>query len=229
MVFYAYISETRDDNTWRIVMAFADSSTADEWWRAISGSNNSLLADIRRVTPEMYIHNAAVFNVYNFFIDTRITDISQKFKGRLILTLQNDRGGRGINIFPKQRVTDLVSGNWFYIRSSVDPEMYWHYETKGGYPRISVSRTGRSLFCVTATNVPSRTVMIGSDTVKLSMWSAGNVVIDSEGLLTNGVQAQWSFTFGDLAAGRFVPTDSGLLFDNIDNDGPKRPGWELVN
>ncbi|EEB91463.1 hypothetical protein MPER_10170 [Moniliophthora perniciosa FA553] len=111
-VFYAYITETRDDNTWRIVMAFADSATADEWWRAISGTNNSLLADIRRLNPQMYIHNAAVFNIINFFIDSRLTEISKNFRGRLILTLQNDRGGRGIDIIPNQNVTDLVSGNW---------------------------------------------------------------------------------------------------------------------
>ncbi|KAF5331797.1 hypothetical protein D9758_008314 [Tetrapyrgos nigripes] len=229
MVFYAYISETRDDNVWRIVLAFTDSSTADEWWRAIADSENSLLADVRRVTPEMYIHNTAVFNMNRFFVETRITNISQNFKGRLILTLQSDRGGRGIDIFPKQGVTDLISGNWFYIRSTVDPEMYWDYKTKEGYPHVTVSRTGRSLFCVTATNTPTRTVMIRSDTVQLSTWGVGKVVINSEGLLLTTGTAQWSFTFGNLASGRFVDTDAGLVFSNIDNDGPKRPGWELVN
>ncbi|KAF9265170.1 hypothetical protein L218DRAFT_943047 [Marasmius fiardii PR-910] len=219
MVFYAYISETRDDNTWRIVLTFTDSVTADE----------CLLADVRRVTPEFYIHNTAVFNMLNFFIDTRITSISQNFQGRLILTLQNDRGGRGIDIFPKQRVTDLISGNWFYIRSTSDPQMYWHYDTSGGYSHISASRTERSLFRVTATNIPTGKVIIRSDTVQLTVWSVGNVVINSDGPLTTNRAAQWSFTFGDLAAGRFVPTDAGVMFTNVDSDGQKRPGWELVN
>ncbi|KAF9263879.1 hypothetical protein L218DRAFT_958715, partial [Marasmius fiardii PR-910] len=229
MVFYAYISETRDDNTWRMLLTFTDSATADEWWRAIADTKNSLVADVRRITPEFYIHNAAVYNMFNFFVDPRITDISQNFKGRLIITLQNDRGGRGIDILPKQRVTDLISGNWYYIRSSVDREIYWYYEvTKDGHPRISVSRTGRSLFCVTTTNVPTGKVIIRSDMVRLSTWSVGNITIDTEGLLSISKSGQWSFKFGDLASGRFVPTDLGVVFDNIDNDGPKRPGWELV-
>ncbi|KAF9254631.1 hypothetical protein L218DRAFT_459758 [Marasmius fiardii PR-910] len=112
MVFYAYISETKGSSVWRIVMAFADPATADEWWRTVSGSNNNLLADIRRITPEMYIHNTAVFNMINFFTDSRITDISQPFEGRLILSLQNDHGGKGITVFPHQKATDLISGNW---------------------------------------------------------------------------------------------------------------------
>ncbi|KAF9263877.1 hypothetical protein L218DRAFT_845809, partial [Marasmius fiardii PR-910] len=157
----------REDISWRLVLIFTDSATADEWWRAISDSNKSLLADIRRVTPEFYIHNAAVFPVYNFFVDTSITDIAENFKGRLIITLENDRGGRGIDILPIQRVTDLISGNWSYIRSTANPELYWHYSTSGGYPHISASRTECSLFRVTTTNVPTGKVIIRSDTVQL--------------------------------------------------------------
>ncbi|KAF9263896.1 hypothetical protein L218DRAFT_296260 [Marasmius fiardii PR-910] len=164
----------------------------------------------------------------NFFIDSRITSISQNFKGRLIITLQNDRGGRGINILPKQRATDLISGNWFYIRSTADPELYWYYNTSGGYSHIDASRTQRSLFCMTATNVPTGTVTIDSDTIQLKTWSSGNVIINPNGSLTTDGAAQWSFTFGDLAAGRFVPTDPGMIFANVDS-GQKRPGWELVN
>ncbi|KAF9263909.1 hypothetical protein L218DRAFT_863952, partial [Marasmius fiardii PR-910] len=218
----------RDDNTWRIVLTFTDSATADQWWRAIAGSNNSLLADVSRVTPEFYIHNTWVFNMMNFFTDSRITSISQNFKGRLIITLQNDRGGRGINILPKQRATDLISGNWFYIRSTADPELYWYYNTSGGYSHISASRAQRSLFCMTATNVPTGTVTIDSDTVQLTTWSSENVVMNPNGLLTTDANNQWSFTFGDLAAGSFVSTDPGVIFANV-NSGQKRPGWELVN
>ncbi|KDQ26370.1 hypothetical protein PLEOSDRAFT_1077368 [Pleurotus ostreatus PC15] len=121
-IFYVYFSQAgiprvSTDVTWRIVGTFSDAATADEWWRAVSraqlpGANANLLADIKRINPQFYNHNAAVFNVLNFFSDARVNTISESFRGRAFLTLQNDRGARGVDIIPDQGVTDLISGDW---------------------------------------------------------------------------------------------------------------------
>ncbi len=95
-----------------MALIFQDFETSNEWWRAVSGGD-TLLKDIRRVAPQLYTHKAnTVFSVTNFFADKRITDIADPFRGRLIITLDNDRGGGGISIIPPQHVTDPVSGNW---------------------------------------------------------------------------------------------------------------------
>ncbi|KAF9263904.1 hypothetical protein L218DRAFT_987289 [Marasmius fiardii PR-910] len=226
MVFYAYISDAIRDDLGRIVMAFANSSTADEWWRAISDSNNRLFADVQRITPEMYTHNVGVFNMLNFFANSGLFNISQQFRGRLILSSQNDYDRRGIDIFPKQTFTNLIGGNWFYIRSISDPEVYWHYENNLGCG-ITISRTNRSLFRLKGQNLPTGKVIIRSDAVQLSMWPDGDVVMWSDGRLWTRGSSLLSFKFGDLASGRFISTGGGLAWDTK-HDGFKRPGWELV-
>jgi hypothetical protein len=95
-----------------LTLIFADRATADEWWRGIS-ENTVVGNDVRRITPQYYTHDAAKFNVYNFFLDARIKALSDPFRGRLFIQLENDRGGRGISIVPNQTIIDYVNGNWY--------------------------------------------------------------------------------------------------------------------
>uniref|UniRef100_A0A0W0G4L6 Uncharacterized protein n=1 Tax=Moniliophthora roreri TaxID=221103 RepID=A0A0W0G4L6_MONRR len=152
--FYAYITaQTRDDNTWRVVMAFADSATA-EWWRAISGANNSPLADIRRINPwQTYIYNAVMFNILNFYPRTFVVAL---FSLCRMIT---------VDIILNQTVTDLVNGNWFYVRSKVDTTMYCHHTG-----RVAVSKSSRTMFRAAVKNILAKTIMIGSDSVTLTIW-----------------------------------------------------------
>ncbi|KAF9500096.1 hypothetical protein BDN71DRAFT_1266244 [Pleurotus eryngii] len=104
------------DVTWRMVVIFRDAATADEWWRAVSGAklagaNANLLADIKRVNPQFYNHNVAVFNILNFFSDARLSEIAQPFRGRAFVMTQNESTARGIDIIPDQGATDLISGD----------------------------------------------------------------------------------------------------------------------
>ncbi|KAL4268387.1 PH domain-containing protein [Pleurotus pulmonarius] len=233
-LFHAYISEINNDTVWRLVLTFSDAAAADEWWRAISsgktaaGAPANLLSDIRRINPQFYNHNVAVFNVYEFFTDWRVTELAKPFRGRMFITLQNDRGGRGHDIIADQKVTDLVSGDWFYVRSKTDPSLYWHYEV--GNSRVVVSNCQRTMFSVVAQNVPAKTVMIRSDTVALSAWPHNRAIrIGSQGNLIGGSTNDWTFDFEDFATGRFVDSDGVVVYENIADNAPKKPGWELVN
>ncbi|KAF7424667.1 hypothetical protein PC9H_009977 [Pleurotus ostreatus] len=233
MPFYAYFSQVSTDVTWRMVMIFCDAATADEWWRAVSGAklagaNANLLADIKRVNPQFYNHNVAVFNILNFFSDARLNEIAQPFRGRAFVMTENESTARGIDIIPDQGATDLISGDWFYVRSKVDPSTYWFYDPSRG--RVVASHTRRTMFRVVTKNVPEKTVMIRSDAVTLWAWGQDKPIqIDSQGNLTGGGNGDWTFEFEDLGTGRFVDTDGGVVYGNIADNAPKKPGWELVN
>ncbi|KAJ6629684.1 hypothetical protein B0H10DRAFT_1776126 [Mycena sp. CBHHK59/15] len=112
-VFYAYVNNIKDDNTVHITIVFASRTVTDKWWCAISTGGNSLLSDnVKRITPQFFTHQASHFNILNFFIDSRLDAITKQFRGYIFLTLENDRGGRGISIIPSQDITDHISGNW---------------------------------------------------------------------------------------------------------------------
>jgi len=94
-------------------MIFASSDTADEWWRAVSTSTITVLVDnIKRITPQFYTHDVDLWNVNAFFTDSRLTSISDLFRGKMFFCLENDRGGRGISIIPTQVLVSSTSGNW---------------------------------------------------------------------------------------------------------------------
>ena len=96
-----------------MVIIFESSDVADEWWRAVSTSTIKALAgNINRVTPQFYTYNVDIWNVYYFFTETTIKSISDVFRGKMILVLENDRVGRGMSIIPPQVVVETTSGNW---------------------------------------------------------------------------------------------------------------------
>ncbi|KAF9052076.1 hypothetical protein BJ165DRAFT_1340354 [Panaeolus papilionaceus] len=113
-VFYAYIHNYTHEDHCRIVMVFANRSVADEWWRAISESN--LATHIRRINAQYYLHHYPDYNLLHFFVDEPFKPISDQFRGRLFMTLFDDRAGgpgnRYLPIIPNQDYTDHCSGNW---------------------------------------------------------------------------------------------------------------------
>lgn len=94
-------NQIRDDNTWRLLIIFASCEVADEWWHAISSGSIPILSEnVRRITPQLYTHDPNKCNLYNFFTNGQFKSISDRFRGRMFLTLENDRGGRGLSIIP---------------------------------------------------------------------------------------------------------------------------------
>ncbi|KAH6909982.1 hypothetical protein BKA70DRAFT_1472509 [Coprinopsis sp. MPI-PUGE-AT-0042] len=169
--FHAYIHYPTDDNVWRMTMIFANRATADEWWRAVSESTE-VTNDIRRITPQYYTHDAAKFNVFNFFVDGRIKTMSDPFRGRLFLQLENDRGGRGLasSALRPFATTSMGTGG-FYIRSKVEPHIYWYDAASNG--DVVGSYTRRTRFRVTINTSRSGVapkagaIIIGSDLVTI--------------------------------------------------------------
>lgn len=98
-----------------MLMVFSSRSVADEWWRAISESDNA--TSFQRINAQFYTHNPNVRNMYEFFYSPYFKDINGAFRGKLFLTLLADRGGRDLSIIPNQEYTDHISGNWYVIHN----------------------------------------------------------------------------------------------------------------
>jgi hypothetical protein len=219
-----------DDNVWRLTLIFANRATADEWWRAIS-ENTVVGNDVRRITPQFYTHDAFRFNIYNFFLEASIKPLADTFRGRLIIQLENDRGGRGISIIPNQIITDHVNGNWyvciaiyarlnadilpldsrFYIRSRAEPRMYW-FEHNGGIIGSTVKRTRFrvSIHTTTAGVAPKAgAIIINSDLVTIQS-QANQYIGPVSGNLSGLIQTNTlhTFKFGDLLEGKNVNATS---------------------
>lgn len=110
---YDYRYQVAKDHTWRMVIVFASRLVADEWWRAISTSTVDFLKNnLQRVTPQFYTHNTQRWNFYHFFSDYRVRHISNQFRGKMFLVLENDVYGRGISIIPTQTIVDHANGDW---------------------------------------------------------------------------------------------------------------------
>ncbi|KAF9480243.1 hypothetical protein BDN70DRAFT_625204 [Pholiota conissans] len=247
-IFYAYINNI-SDHCWRMVAVFANRAVADEWWRAISTS--SVSSHFQRLSPQFYTHDASKANVYDFFTDSRFSNISDQFRGKLLLTVLEDTYARiSFSVIPVQEVTDHISGNWciyllslsevpksrplrFYIRSKTDPARYWQLSNGG---ELCLSNTAHTRFQVKARNVPDGTVMIGSDMIYLhvGVGKQNLIVSDYHHALTgsSGLQAvsegvPHEFCFSDLENGHFSVegTFDCLVINSSDS---RKESWILA-
>ncbi|KJA21865.1 hypothetical protein HYPSUDRAFT_41500 [Hypholoma sublateritium FD-334 SS-4] len=231
-VFYAYINNIADDNTWRYTLIFASRDVADQWWRAVSTSNVALLqTNIQRITPQFYTHDPRQWNIYLFFTDPRVATVADQFRGKFFMVLENDRVGRGISIIPPQTVVDYTSGNWFTIRSRSNPNHYWFYDESQGF--IVSSSTNRTSFQINAPDVAVGTVMIGTDDITIRAPNQGYVnpgVASATGgnsLQVAGASSQVAFRykFSDLKRGLF--SASGTVITYVHGGAGAGSGWEI--
>jgi hypothetical protein len=116
----------------------------------------------------------------------------------------------------------------FYIRSKSNPNLYWAL-SGDQYQRISTSATSRSLFRVTARNLPEGTVMIRKDQITIAV-SVSNqktlqVATDDNGYLVAMGESR-EFLFSDFEEGNFV-VDGGQHLSFVPS-GRGGHSWELV-
>ncbi|KAJ6554636.1 hypothetical protein B0H19DRAFT_1071996 [Mycena capillaripes] len=190
--------------------------------------------NIQRITPQFYTHNTAQWNFYNFFPDRRVRDISDKFRGKMFIVLENDHNGRGITIIPLQSIVDHASGDWFSIRSKANAKQYWYYDANVGC--ITISELHRTSFRINAVNIHQGAIMVSADHITLIVQEHGFVVPRTAdrlfGSLTLGVTSSeaeaFQFKFEDLDKGCFVLVRDGLqIVICYVAGGGGSLGWEL--
>ncbi|KAF9072269.1 hypothetical protein BDP27DRAFT_1261671 [Rhodocollybia butyracea] len=219
-VFYAYVHNIRNDDDWRVVITFASRAVSDEWWRAISGIGYN----IKRITPQFYTHDPSRANVQNFFIDAPFKSIAEQFRGRMFTTGQKNRGGTGMDMIPPRSICDHISGNWFFIRSKGDQNLYWFHDPSSGH--IRASHTERTHFQITANNMPLGTVMIGADPITVHIDGEHVVYVDDDSAHLVIAKQKYDFNFASLHSRVLVSTGGAMTYTNkVDTSNEL---WELV-
>ncbi|KAF8880286.1 hypothetical protein BD779DRAFT_1675984 [Infundibulicybe gibba] len=169
-LFYAYVKN------FSIPDYFASRDVADSWWRAIVDSvmnGYQKFSTIRRVSSQFYTH-ATTGPVYDTVTDQRC---AINFAGRVMFTLLSDRDQRApFSVAPVIPVTDHISGEGYFIRSAVQPNMFWYWDGSGSI-RASTNRRTRFTIRIADKQKPLGTIMIGSDDVIISVDYSANVGI----------------------------------------------------
>ena len=105
-----------DNDTVRTVITFANRAVADEWWRAISTSNNPLLLNnTQRITPYLYsFRDSYQWYLTNFFTEPQLKSIADDFKGKMFFQPASAPDGSSVDIIiPTPPIVDHVSGDWY--------------------------------------------------------------------------------------------------------------------
>ncbi|KAF9064906.1 hypothetical protein BDP27DRAFT_110945 [Rhodocollybia butyracea] len=189
--FYAYITcaSTYYSPTLvlpRSVMVFSNGSVADEWWRFVSAAHSSksgssdspdypsylayLLGDkdftITRTSAQLYMCKSKKMSRILINRIFGLDPLYEKFEGKLFV----EQEGKTSSIVPSMRLTEHISGNWYYIRAKHDRNVYWINRRERGR-EIMLTTTNDTLrpaaFKIVGIDVPEGTVLIGSDKIKL--------------------------------------------------------------
>lgn len=146
-LFYAYAKNIKDDHTYRYLITFSSRKIADEWWRAVSDSvagGYRRFANVDRVSMQWYTHDPSGHgNIFETVNDDRC---ALKFRGQVMFTLLMDRGGRNLSIAPVLNYVDHKSGQRFFIRSALIPNLFWFYSPDD--QQIRASSQQRTAFFV---------------------------------------------------------------------------------
>ncbi|KAG1870815.1 hypothetical protein F4604DRAFT_850752 [Suillus subluteus] len=236
MVFYAYVKRSTDDWSARYVITFASRAVADEWWRAVSTCDNTnFTSNIHRVSPQFYTHDPN--NGANAANSLTTKGVATDFLNKVFFLLMDDLNGRQLSIIPSPSYfVDHISGQSFYIRSTVSPYEYWYYPPPSDNPAYAIylSRTERTRFRVrrTASN-SAGTVMVGSDGIVITLLSANLSiqVTSTTGQVIVSTTPMAGLTFGDLSKFIAGPTlyKDGVSLDKKELFYSDEGGdWELA-
>ncbi|KAH8091680.1 hypothetical protein BXZ70DRAFT_909736 [Cristinia sonorae] len=165
-IFYAYARHTTTDWAWRYLITFESRTVADEWWRAVTDSvegGYQRFKGVSRVSAQWYTHDP---NDGGNIMDTVNDDrCAAKFKTKVMFTLINDRDGRIFSTAEGSDYADYRSGGLFFIRSVVQPNLFWYLDTSSG--EILASTERRTKFKISAIDQKDGTVMIGKDVISV--------------------------------------------------------------
>jgi len=215
-LFYAFAKCAIDDSTYRYIITFQNQSVADQWWRAVTNSvaaGYTRFNTVTRLSNQWYTHNPYVNNGN---ISQTIDDaqVAANFLGKVFFTLINDLGGRDISVAPVLNYPIPSSGSQFFIRSVLQPELFWYYDPGAGRIRASTARRTRFTVGIVGNLLPVGTIMIPTDQISIEV-TANNQPIGlapaGDGSLVPETLGT-TFNFSDFS-GAF-----GIRYDDAAND-----------
>ncbi|KZP23443.1 hypothetical protein FIBSPDRAFT_1042895 [Athelia psychrophila] len=221
-LFYAYIANIGDEETFRWQAVFANRAVADEWWRAMSASAHARF--IKRVAPGVYAQDATQRSLSGFFDIPELKPIAEMFRGRVQFTNLNDGTAPTL---PPREVTDHISGGWYHIRSISNHALCWHYDAAEN--RIRASGDEPTPFRISIRNgVPEETIMASKDRITLYISSHLHVDIGQSGQLQARAGSPVDFKFHQLESGDFAMfEDASVVFVDAADSTLRLMSWEL--
>lgn len=239
MVYYAYVQDINGHWSSRYVVVFASRAVADEWWRCVSTSANTIFKysdSIRRITPQFFTHDVAKASAA---LSTFEDQVASRFSGKMFFTPLPESA---LSVIPILDFADHVSGNSFFIRSKVSPSEYWYCpgsSTGNVTPnsKVYVSRTERTRFrvqLISERKDTTGTIMIGSDEITITLTSTNlSIRISRSSHLIVSKSPESGLKFSDLVNGFAVVTpllNNEGQSENIKELFKTEDGeeWELV-
>ncbi|KZP12156.1 hypothetical protein FIBSPDRAFT_1050195 [Athelia psychrophila] len=221
-LFYAYIANIGDEETFRWQAVFASRAVADEWWRALSASPHARF--IKRVAPGVYAQDATQRNLSDLFDIPELKPIAEMFRGRVQFADLNDGA---VPTLPPQEVTNHISGGWYHIRSISNHALCWHYDAAEN--RIRASGDEPTPFRISIRNgVPEETIMASKDRITLYISSHLHVDIGQSGQLQARAGSPVDFKFHQLESGDFAMfEDASVVFVDAADSTLRLMSWEL--
>ncbi|KAF8692787.1 hypothetical protein AX14_002392, partial [Amanita brunnescens Koide BX004] len=114
----------------RYMIIFVNRATADEWWRAITDSvtaGYNKFETVKRISPHFYTYDYVVNGGH---ITHTLTDdrAAAKLSGRVFFILLKNNDHPELSMAPVLNYVDYISGNGFFVRSSLQRDQYWFYD-----------------------------------------------------------------------------------------------------
>ncbi|KAF8890428.1 hypothetical protein BD779DRAFT_270419 [Infundibulicybe gibba] len=165
--FYAYAKGCEDNTHGRYIINFATRDVADYWWRAVMDSvanGYPRFSDIQRISPQFYVHKPGNSNISETIKDS---SCASHLARDVSFTLLSDGDTRGTDLIPIIHITDCISGGRYFVRSALDPELFWFWDGRV----VRASRNRRTKFTIQATDAPQRErmLLVGSDNIIISV------------------------------------------------------------
>ncbi|KAK6810548.1 hypothetical protein RU639_013719 [Aspergillus parasiticus] len=190
----------------RYLMAFASREAADEWWRQVSdASSGKSETTIKRIEPQFYTYDSSRYEISGTVLDINAAPESRT---KVMFTRLPERDSGNLCFIPFKSITDHESPGSFFIRSKVEPHIYWHEMSNG---KIAASSKKRSKFLIRIDPPVGRSIMIGKDDILISPIRDSGLFVHSNigdgglRLTRNGL----SWKFKDFKS-RFVSYHPGL-------------------
>ncbi|KAI9571064.1 hypothetical protein HD554DRAFT_2238915 [Boletus coccyginus] len=241
-----------DDDGWRYLITFVNCEAANEWWQLLSTQPNTWNGKVKWISPQFYTHDLEPLNIGREFFTHDDFPAAREFLNKMFTILLNDKGGRILFVTPPIKITDHISGRWYFIWSQTDMQKYWYCCVDGtclvcGNTDCDVIHVStwpecclRFCMCAHVTanqnhHVPKDFVMIGSDDIYILAFKDYILHInDEEDLKVTKNQGTSDLLFSDLKDRFLSKTEKqengGMIYEYVVlvERGLKQ-AWELVD
>ncbi|KUJ22654.1 uncharacterized protein LY89DRAFT_714400 [Mollisia scopiformis] len=223
---------------WQLV--FRNRQTADEYFRFLTSLTDPtgkypLFNFLTRNGPQFWYYDVTQYAGSNWEFPRLVLVANTEWGTKVMISLENDGGGRGFDVIPTQATTEWINGGAYFIKNTNLPTEYWKED--GGL--ITISDTERTKFVVRATAFLSSDPQVLIRTDKITIELAADASTSDPQYLTLpsgtsrlGLSSEpYTWTFNDFFATLAIEgytASSGTYYRVINNSPGTSIVWDLV-